>query len=189
MMPSKMTTSQRAEAVFSQPDNRKYADDYIKIMRENPQLADNTQNRIQIYVLIVIVLHGLLWIAAVTQVTVAGFQIKDLSIISRARPVIVAYFMYQLLGTATLITIYERTLKVVTKHTRPELHHVGLDDLYIPQGVTLTGISIPWSGKMIDAVDTIFDVGIFLAIVAWEIYAYYWLFVDIIFMMQKHGYR
>ena len=106
--------------------------DYIQEMRANWYEIEKRLSR-TVFLLILVALAGGIMIAgAVSQIELAGIQLKDLRIASTAAPILVSFLWLQTISLYTSTAIYEEVHLHLMHRTQPSITEEDLQSLLMP---------------------------------------------------------
>ena len=106
--------------------------DYIQEMRANWYEIEKRLSR-TVFLLILVALAGGIMIAgAVSQIELAGIQLKDLRIASTAAPILVSFLWLQTISLYTSTAIYEGVHLHLMHRTQPSITEEDLQSLLMP---------------------------------------------------------
>jgi hypothetical protein len=169
---------QRVRTAFPEQTDSEEAVEYLSELRGRMKDVSEISRRTILLLLLTAATFELLNRAAVVNVKVGPFEIKDLSLIQKVLPVVFAYLIYDecVLGVRYLYSM--RVADTITQSFQPSLSKATLDKLLHPQGSSLLG-PMTWhrSRSLIYRLTGVFTVilrvGSVITPLVIEIYAFY----------------
>jgi hypothetical protein len=139
------TPAERAQLVFSEPENRAYVAEYLKDIRQNFRDANSSLGRSITLIVLSMAIFELLARAAIAKASIGPFEIGDLTLVQRALPVIVAYLLYQ--TCSLFVTVYDfiKVHQELVEILHPDIRAYSLD--YFLQPVSHSAIGPEHVGR------------------------------------------
>jgi hypothetical protein len=148
------------------------ANDDLKELRENWLNTEKATGRSLLASLILMGVFELLSKAAVEKLSVAGFEVKDLSFVRNALPVIIAYLFYEMACHAALRANYEITHEKMMSSVDKDLRDSNLDYFLRPARHPIFGPHQFKESKLAQRASRLFMPAFTLGIISFEAYAY-----------------
>jgi hypothetical protein len=160
--------------VFSNPANREYAADYLKDLRESWRNIDLALGRSIMVAILAMAVFELLARSAINKAVFSGFEIKDLSLIRTALPVIVAYYFYDLSVLFYVDSEFEKAHSRIIEILHEDISKENVDYFIRPRQPSILGALLPARENRVTKVfNTTFGISLYAGIFLFEIYAYY----------------
>jgi hypothetical protein len=173
-MTSRTRTARERADVFSNPANKEYAADYIKDLRENWRSVDLALGRSITITMLIIVVFELLARSAINKVVVSGFEIKDLTLIRTALPVLVAYYFYDLSNLLYMDSDFEKIHSRIVEILHRDVSDENLDYFLRPRQPSILGaLLLGRDNKAVGLLNSALGISLYAGIVLYEVYAYY----------------
>ena len=163
----------RVDRTFS--TNQKYAEEFLSTVRENWREALAATGRTAILIIAFMLVFELLTRSAIEKISIAGFEVNDLSLIQRAIPLIIAYFFYDLVNLILLQGDHRAAHGELLKILHRDIWDTELDMLLWPRTPSLLRTSR--LGRKETRLDALFQSSLTVAVVfagiLFEVYAFY----------------
>lgn len=117
-------------------------------------------------------LFELLTRASIQKVSLAGFEISDLSGVRKVLPLLVAYYLYEIVFYGRANLDYQEAHRGVLDSTQLGLIEKGLDYFLEPQEAAIAGSRLFGSGGLANRLSEMISGVILFGIIAFEIYAF-----------------
>jgi hypothetical protein len=178
MSPEFVNLRQATRDVFSKPENREYGGDYAKEVRENWKEVSSSIGRSAVLLLVSIFAFELLARASIDKVTIAGLEIKDLSFIRRALPVLSAYLFYEIISLWARHVNFNDVHAELIRTLHPDIYDKDLEFFLtprLPSATFMPQIVFGSSGrnKLYTVIGRSLALLVLLIVPVFEIYAYY----------------
>ena len=169
------TRLDHAERVLSNPDNIVFVEEYAKEVRQNWRDICSSISRTIAFIVLSAGAFELLSRAAIATASIGPFEIKDLSLVQKLLPVMIAYFFYDLANLYYQHSQYLTVHELVVRVTHKDFQEADLD-LYLEPRVT-SMYHPAWLRREYDRplyyfTTLIWLIGLF-GITAFQIYAFY----------------
>jgi hypothetical protein len=116
-----------AQEVFSQAADREYASEYLTVLRENWREASTAMGRCAILIILSIITFELLARGAIEKASFAGLELKDLSLVRKALPVLTAYLYYDWIVLWIRVGDVQAVHAVILEGLRPKIAEKDLN--------------------------------------------------------------
>jgi hypothetical protein len=174
------TVRQLVEAAFKGVNGPERGRHFLSALQVTMKDVTDAGRRSALLALLVMAAFLLLDRAAVTSAQVGPFQIKDLSLIQKALPVLFAYLIYDLSATGIRFLYSRAVHEEITRLIEPPLSATRLDRLLLPHSSPLYGPMYFGTDQRLNRIARLFTallrLGSLLSVLLIEAYALYRLF-------------
>jgi hypothetical protein len=171
--PPENSIPSRVDRTFS--SNQRYAEEFLSTVRENWRESLAATGRTAILIIALMLVFELLTRSSIEKISIAGFEINDLSLIQRAIPLIIAYYFYDLINLILLQGDHRAAHGELIRILHRDIWDTELDMLLWPRTPSLLRTSR--LGRRETKLDTLFQSALTVAVVfagiMFEAYAFY----------------
>jgi hypothetical protein len=134
-----MSLSKRVREAFSNGRGGDVGERYIEYLLTNWRQAEERLRTTTLLLLLSACGFELLIRADVSELTLAGAKIRDLSFVAKALPAIYSYLLYEVASYSLATLNYQKLLNQVLEQLHPALRREGLNEYLEPAIVSLWG--------------------------------------------------
>jgi hypothetical protein len=134
-----MSLSERVREAFSADQTENFSERFIEYLLSNWRQAEEKLRTTTLLLLLSACGFELLVRADVSELTLAGAEIRDLTFVVKVLPAIYSYFLYEVASYSLATLNYQRLFNAVLEQLHPALRREGFNEYLEPAVVSLWG--------------------------------------------------